>query len=65
MSHSRAKKLRKEVRKNFEKEIGEGMRALGYIVRKRPPYIPKQLWILLYLPLFKWSHIPTVYRHLD
>jgi hypothetical protein len=64
MSSRKAKKIRQEVRRVVNANFGSGMAALSNIVRQRPWFIPRLLWIILYLPLFKHKYIPTVFKHL-
>lgn len=59
-----AKKIRKETRRRVDRNFGAGMEALGKITRQRPRWIPKQLWILLYLPLFEKKYLGAVYKHM-
>lgn len=64
MSQSKTKKVRKEVRRKIDAELGKGLEALSKIVRPRPRWIPKRVWILVYLPLFPKTYLPSIYRHL-
>lgn len=52
MSQRKHKKLRKVGRKLFKAEMGEGLNVLQTIVRQRPSWFPKRLWVMLYWPLF-------------
>ena len=58
MNAKKAKKLRKHLRK----EIGQGMQVLNKLIRKRPKWIPKYIWILFYLPLFKVDNLKHIYK---
>lgn len=57
MSQSTDKKRRKEIRRVVNRNFGEGIKSLANIVRPRPRWIPKRLWVLVYIPLF-----PKKYR---
>lgn len=65
MSQKNIKKQRQEVRRAVRNEFGEGMEALAMIVRKRPRWIPKWVWIWAYVPLFPRKYRGLVYRHMD
>lgn len=65
MSQSKSKKVRKEVRKRVDKNFGIGMEALSNVVRKRPSWIPKQIWILTYLPLIPAKYLHHFYKHMN
>lgn len=54
------KKIRKEVRR----ELGQGIAVLNTLIRHRPKFIPKYIWILLYLPLFKIKTIKYLYENI-
>lgn len=64
MSQKKTKKTRKEIRKAVRANIGEGAEALSTIVRKRPKVVPKFLWIILYLPLFKRKYLKYIYKNI-
>lgn len=64
MNGRTAKKIKREARKTVRAEFGEGMEALGNVVRRRPKWISKKLWIVLYVPLFRWDVLKHVYRHM-
>jgi hypothetical protein len=64
MSTKQAKKLRKYARLEARTIFGEGMEAIGTMMRKRPRFVPRFLWILLYLPLFKSKTWKVFYRHI-
>jgi len=64
MSQKKTKRFRKEVRKMMNSEVGQGMEALHQIVRARPSWIPKRIWILAYLPLFPKEYLHLVYKHM-
>lgn len=53
------------MRRAVRNEFGEGMEALAMIVRKRPRWIPKWIWIWAYVPLFPRKYRGLVYRHMD
>lgn len=61
MNLKKAKKIRKEARN----QIGSGIKALSNITRSRPKFIPKSIWVLLYLPLFKYKHLKYFKKHID
>lgn len=65
MSQRRQKQYRRIARGIAKVEIGEGMEALRHITRKRPRWIPKRVWILAYLPLFKRVYWGLVYKHME
>ena len=60
MKSKAAKKIRKAVRG----EIGKGFQSLNKIIRKKPWYIPKFLWVLPLLILFEKRYIKYFYKHL-
>ena len=60
MSGKQAKKIRKEVRK----QMGDRFEALSTITRPRPKWIPKRIWVLFYLPLFKRKYLKLIYKNL-
>lgn len=62
MSQRQTKKNRKEVRKAVKANMGEGMEALSTMVRRRPKVVPKFLWIIFYLPLFKRKYLKMIYK---
>lgn len=64
MSGSSSKKFRKQVKKTVKENFGEGFELLSKIVRPRPRWIPKRIWILFYLPLFKKKHVGKIYETL-
>jgi hypothetical protein len=55
-----AKKIRKEVRR----ELKGGMAILNTMIHKRPSYIPKFIWLILYLPLFKIKTWKILYENI-
>lgn len=65
MNEKHAKKVRRMVRAQVKEEVGEGIAALQKIVRKRPRYIPKALWALLYLPLFKAKYLKFIFKYIQ
>ena len=64
MSQTKTKKFRKEVKRQVNKNFGIGMEALSNIVRVRPRWIPKSIWILAYIPLFPKQYIRLIYKHM-
>ena len=64
MSAKQTKKYRKEVRRVVNANFGVGMEALSNIVRPRPRYIPKFLWVLVYAPLFPRQYLRLIYKHM-
>lgn len=60
MNGRKAKKLRKEIRKS----LGEAMNVLNKLTRQRPRFIPKSVWVLLFLPLFSFKNLKVIYRYL-
>lgn len=64
MNQGQAKKIRKEVRRNARKLFGEGIEVLGTLIRKRPKYIPKFLWIILFFPIFKRKTYKYLYKYI-
>lgn len=64
MNSKQSKKVRQRVRREARALWGEGLEALGALIRKRPTWCPRVLWILLYVPLFKWKTLKLFYRHL-
>lgn len=64
MSQKQTKRFRKEVRRRVDRNFGIGMEALAQIIRPRPRWIPKQLWIILYTPLFPKKYLGLVYKNM-
>ncbi len=64
MSQRQSKKFRKEVRKVVDANFGVGMKALANIVRPKPSYVPKWVWIVVYVPLFPWKYLHLIYKHM-
>jgi hypothetical protein len=64
MNAKEAKKLRKEVRKSVDRNFGVGMEALARIIRRKPRWIPKKIWILAYAPLFPKKYLSLIYKYL-
>lgn len=64
MSQSQTKKYRKEVRRVVNANFGQGMEALSNIVRQRPRYVPKFVWVLVYVPLFPRQYLRLIYKHM-
>lgn len=65
MSKKNDKKLRREVRTQVRENYGEGLQALGKFVRRRPRWIPKRIWVLLYLPIFPARFVRIIERTID
>lgn len=65
MSAKQVKKNRKEVRRVWKKNFGTGLEALSNITRKRPKWIPKNVWVLIYWPLFPKAYLPAIKKHID
>jgi hypothetical protein len=64
MSQSTIKKHRKEVRKAVRENIGEGLAVLSNMVRERPKYVPRWMWIVVYMPLFSRKYIKYIYKYM-
>ncbi len=64
MNQKKTKKARKEYRRQARILWGEANEVLGTLIRPRPKYIPRFLWILLYIPIFKSKTIKIIYRNL-
>jgi len=64
MSNKFFKKIRKEARKVANEKFGEATDILGGMITPRPKWIPKFIWILLYLPLFKKKTWKLIYKNL-
>lgn len=65
MNNKLSKKNRKLIRTALDKKFGEGMEALAICVRPRPKWIPRKIWILAYVPLFKKKYLKVVYRYMQ
>ena len=65
MSQKKDKRFRKEVRRRVDANFGVGMQALAQLVRQRPRWIPKAVWILVYVPLFERKYIRLIYKHMQ
>ena len=57
-------KKAKMFRKHLRKEIKGGLNMLSKIVRPRPKYIQKFIWIWFYLPLFRIKDLKIIYREI-
>jgi hypothetical protein len=64
MNTKTAKKIRKYVRQEAQKKFENGVNILGDLVHKRPKAIPKCIWLLLYIPLFKRKAWRFLYRYI-
>lgn len=64
MSQNKVKKARKEIKRVVREEFGAGLESLGKLVRPRPFFIPKFVWVLFYLPLFPIKHLKIIYKYL-
>lgn len=64
MNQKKTKKLRKEIRREARNLWGEASEVLGTLIRARPKYIPRFLWILLYVPIFKTKTLKIIYQNL-
>lgn len=64
MSQKQSKKYRKEVRRTVDKNLGIGFDALSNIVRSRPQWIPKKIWLILYLPLFPRKYMYLLNKYI-
>jgi hypothetical protein len=60
-----AKKLRQMTRKEIKNKFGDGMEILNSLTNTRPKYVPKIIWIILYLPLFKKKAWKYIYKNLE
>lgn len=65
MNTKKAKKLRQYTRREVRTSIGEGLSVLTEIVRPRPRWIPKRIWIWAYAPLFPKKYRGLIYKYLD
>lgn len=63
MSIKKAKKIRKEIRNEVRKLYPSGVEVLQKLIRPRPKYCPKFIWILLYMPLFKKVLWKSIYKN--
>lgn len=64
MSAKKEKAIRKKIRKEVRVNMGEGIEALSNMIRKKPRLVPKAIWILLYLPIFKRKYIKFIYKYM-
>lgn len=64
MNSKLAKKIRKEVRKTAVAEFGGGMEMLRKLIRRRPGWFPKAIWILLFATVFKLKYLKIIYKYL-
>ena len=64
MSNKFFKKIRKEARKETAERLGEGIDILRTMIKPKPKYCPKFIWILFYIPLFKKSAVKYIYKNL-
>lgn len=64
MSQRQTKKARKEIRRRVDENFGVGMEALSNLIRPRPRWIPRWVWIVAYVPLFQKKYLRHVYKHM-
>lgn len=64
MNSKLVKKIRKETRREAKKQFGAGIEILRGMVRTRHKFIPRALWVLLFLPLFKTKYLKTIYKYI-
>lgn len=65
MSQKKIKRFRKETRRVLKEEYGEGLDMLKQITRPRPKWIPKRVWVWVYLPLFERKYLHFILSNLD
>lgn len=56
--------MKQTVRREARAVWGEGIEAMGTLLRKKPKYFPKFLWIVLLMPVFKTKAVKLLYKHL-
>lgn len=64
MSEKQIKRARKEIKKTVIQNFGVGMEQLSHIVRKRPRWIPKSIWMLAYAPLFSKKYRRIIRKYI-
>ena len=64
MSDKQTKRFRKEVKRRVDENFGKGMEALAHLVHRKPRFVPRILWIILYAPLFKGKYLRLIYKHM-
>jgi hypothetical protein len=64
MSQKQSKKINKQVRREARAIWGEGLEAMGKLMRKRPKYCPRFVWIILLAPAFKNKALKLIYPHI-
>lgn len=65
MSQKQTKRVRKEIKRRVDKNMGDGIEALKDLVRERPRFIPKKIWALAYWPLFKGKYWKMVAKNIN
>jgi hypothetical protein len=65
MGQKKHKAERKKIRKEIRAQVGDSMGILSSIVRPRPQWIPKKVWVWFYLPVFPKKYLHIVYKYLD
>jgi len=55
-------KTAKKLRKHFRREAGVGIDILKSVIRPRPKLIPKFIWVILFLPLFRIKDLKHIYK---
>lgn len=65
MSDKQTKRVRKEIKRQVNNNVGEGLQSLQLITRKRPKWIPKRVWVLMYLPLFPKKYLKFIFKYMQ
>lgn len=58
------KKYKQAGKREARKQVGEGLEALGKLIYARPRYVPKFLFILLFVPAFTPRALRILWKHL-
>lgn len=64
MSDKPLRLMRKETKRHVDKNLGRGYAALSRIVRPRPRWIPKRVWVWAYAPLFTKKHREEIIKYI-
>lgn len=59
-----SRKINRAAKKETRKILGDGINVMHTMIRQRPNWIPKFIWIVLYLPLFKVKTLKIIYHNI-
>jgi hypothetical protein len=64
MSNKQSKKVRKVIKSEIKKLYPSGVEVLQKLIKQRPKYCPKFIWILLFMPIFKKVLWKSIYKRI-